>query len=222
MRLTKSQLQEAVATIYGLLSQGKSDKQIMKRTGLTAEELSELKVAMFDIKADEVRTRPPEHVYVEYLINQSQNIRDLTRMIKQFKTTKQYNALVGAIRARAEIYDKLIAKGQEFGLIKKTPERKEIVAGVMVADLSNKELRTAALGELNMLGKLIERFGDEGGDLLSLPAPTRIHRGKPLPSASGAKPKKAKKVKSKTGKVHKGRKRKAPPAPIDVEGVHDG
>ena len=109
--------------------------------GLSADEFDELKVSMFDAKADEMRSRPDEHVYVEYLLNQSRNIRDLTDMIKEFKTSKQYGSMVGAVRARAEIYDKLIAKGQEFGLITKTPERKEIVAGVLVAELSNKNFR---------------------------------------------------------------------------------
>jgi hypothetical protein len=219
MRLTKEQLQEAIATIYGYLSQGKSDKYIMKKMGLASEDYDSLKVAMFDAKADEVRARPNEHVYVEYIINQAGNIRDLTKMVKEFHKSKQYNAMVGAIRARAEIYDKLIAKGQEFGLIKKTPERKEIVAGVLVAELSNTDLKRAVVGELNMLDKLTKKFGD--GDILELEAPGDLHHGPALPPASGAsddRPKiKAKRVKAKTGKVHKGRRRKAPPAPIDVE-----
>lgn len=221
MRLTKAQLQEAIATIYGYLAQGKSDKYIMKEMGFTAEEFEHLKVEMFDAKADELRVRPDEHAYVEYLINQTQNIRDLTTMIKTFKKTKQFNAMVGAVRARAEIYDKLIAKAQEFGLIRKTPERKEIIAGVMVAELTNKELQKAVVGELSMLDQLTKKFGD--GDLLSLPAPGALHHGPALPVASKDKPKiKSKHVKAKTGgKVSKGRKRKAPPAPLDAEMINE-
>lgn len=219
MRLTKAQLQEAIVSIYSLLARGKTDKQIMRRMGLAADELDELKVSMFDAKADEMRARPDEHVYVEYLLNQSLNIRDLTRMINEFKTTKQYNAMVGAIRARAEIYDKLIAKGQEFGLIKKTPDRKEILAGVLVAELSNKELQKAVVGELSMLDSLTKRFGS--GDILDLPAPESLHRGPALLTGDKPKKTKAKFNKAKNSKVHKGRKRKAPPGPFGAGDVID-
>lgn len=214
MRMTKAELQEAIVTIYGLLARGKTDKQIMKRMGLAAEDYDALKAAMFDAKADELRTKPTEHVYVQYLLDQAENVRDLTSMVKEFHKTKQYNAMVGAVRVRAEIYDKLIARGQEFGLIRKTPERKEIVAGVLVAELSNDELKKAVVGELGMLDALTKRFGD--GDLMALDLPAALHHGPALPAHSSQKiPKvKSKKAKANAGKVHKGRKRKLPPAPI--------
>ena len=213
MRLTKEQIQAAVLTIFEHLSKGKSDKYIMRKMGFTAEEYEKIKIALFDYKADELRKRPDEHAYVEYLLNQNQNLRDLTKMIDNFDEAKQHSAMVAAIRVRAEIYDKLIAKAQEFGLIRKTPERKEIVAGVMVAELSNKELKKALVSELKMLDDLNRKFG--GGDITSLPRPESLHSGPALP-APGEKPprKKSKTHKTKMNKVLGGRKRKMPHAPI--------
>jgi hypothetical protein len=218
MRLTKDQLREAVETIYAALCDDRTDKEIMADMGLTAEEFDKLKTEMFDKKADSIRTKPEEHTYVEYLIQQTGNIQALTDMISEFKSTKQYNAMVGAVKARADIYDKLIAKGQEFGLISKQPERKEIVAGVLVADLSNQQLKTEITRALDGLNQLQKRFGD--GDLLALPKAESLHRGPALQNPENetrilVKPthKKSKVTKSK---VRKGRKRKAPPAIIPV------
>lgn len=176
MKLTKDQVKEAIATIYGALCEGQADKDVIDDMGLSAEQYEQLKAAMFDAKADEVRAKPTEHVYIEYMINQINNINDLTTMIEQFKSSKQYNAMVGAVRARGEIYDKLIARGQEFGIIHKKPDRKEIVAGVLIGDLSNKELKKLITSELGKLNGLMKRYGD--ADIMAI-EPGPLHLGVP-------------------------------------------
>jgi hypothetical protein len=214
MKLTKEQVKEAVATIYGLLCSGKDDTEILDEMGIGVEEFEKLKAAMFDVKADEVRAKPTEHTYVQYMIDQMRNLSDLDDMIESFKTTKQYNAMVGAVRARSEILDKLIAKGQEFGLIHKMPDKKEIVAGILVADLTNKELKKMITRELTNLNGMMRRYGDR--NIMDI-EPGAIHRGEALPAAvlgdssdtdSTTKKKKAtsKTVKANTAKRTAGRK----------------
>jgi len=180
MKLTKSQLIDAINTIYSALSEGEGDKEIATKMGITNEEYGRLKIAMLDARADAVRGEPTEHTYVRYTIDMIQNIRDLTAMIKEFKSTKQYTAMVGAIRARADIQDRIIKTGQDFGLVAREPTRKEIVAGVMVADLSNVELKRAITAELADLNDLMRQYGDK--DISKLKAGA-IHRGPALPPA---------------------------------------
>lgn len=127
--------------------------------GLSWSDFEELKKSMMDMEVERIRDRAPEQVYVEYLMSQESNVQALSEMIEQFKDTRQHNAMVGAVKARAEIYDKMIAKGQEFGFIKKVPERQEIVAGIMVAELSNDDLRAAIAGELSGLDSLMSAYG---------------------------------------------------------------
>lgn len=212
MKMTKVQVQEAIVTIYGHMCEGKLDNEIIADMGLTPEEYKKLRSAMFDAKADEVRSTPTEHVYVDYMIKQARNIKDLTDMIEEFKTTKQYTALVGAVRVRAELYDKLIAKGQEFGLIHKEPDKKQVLAGVMVADLSNKQLKTMIVGELDNLNQLMARYGD--ANIMDM-APGKLHHGPRLPPtidadsaglAAKAKKPVAKTARAKNTKRHAGRK----------------
>jgi len=153
-------MMEAITRIYGRLAEGAKDAEIIEEMGISADDYVALKTSMFDTKADEIRTRPIEHVYIDYLLKQSENVKDLTDMIKEFKTTKQYTALVGAVRARSDIYDKLISVGQDCGLIHRQPKRKEIMAGVVVADLTNLQLKKMITKELGDLNALMSRYGE--------------------------------------------------------------
>lgn len=215
MKLTKKELMEVAATLFSLISDGYDDSEIMSEMGLTALELTQLKAKMFDLKSEELRTKPIEHTYVEYMLNQLHNVHDLTVMIGEYKESKQANAIVGAVRARAEIYDKMLAKGQDCGLIKKVAERKEIVAGVLIGDLSNEQLRKMVVKELGGLKALAGKYGDT--EFMALPAPIDLHHGPSLKDEMPTKKKKKKKgkrVKAKTSKVSGGRVRTLPPAPI--------
>ena len=218
MPFKKNEIQEAIVTIYTKLCEGKDDREVMDEMGLEADEYEAFKAAMFDAKTDEIREMPEEHLYVRYIIEQNINIKDLTTMINQFKSTKQYNALVGAVRARSEILDKIIAKGQEFGIIKKTPTRKEVVAGVLVADMTNNDLRVGITKAIKQLDSLVKMYGGNKS-ILELPDPESFHRGPVLPEEtltaelSGPPKKTAKNTKKK---VYKGRRKKMPPPVIDA------
>jgi hypothetical protein len=180
LKLTKEQMREAVLRIYGMLSAGEDESDILDEMGLTATEYEHLKSAMFNEKAEEVRSKPVEHVYVEYMIDQLKNIAALDDVISNYRETKQATAIVGAIRARSEIMDKLIARGQEFGLIKKVPNRNELVAGVVIANLTNKELKKEITGALGGLNEMMLKYGDS--NIIDV-TPGNIHRGKGLPAA---------------------------------------
>lgn len=177
LKLTKQEMMEAIATIYGRMSEGAAEADIIAEMGISAEDFERLKAAMFDHKADEVRTRPIEHVYVEYMIKQTENVKDLTSMIGEFSHTKQYNAMVGAVRARSEIYDKLISVGQNCGLIHKAAERKEIMAGVIIADMTNQQLKSMITKELGELNTMMKRYGDKDMSAIEVGA---LHRGERL------------------------------------------
>ncbi len=134
---------------------------------------------------------------------------------------KKFGSVAGAVRARSEIYDRLIERGQEFGLINKKADRKEIVAGVVVTELSNEDLKELIVGELSTLNKLQKQFGE--GDMASLSEPDELHVGPSLPvhieledARVIKKEDLPKNNKAKSNKVFKGRRMKLRPPPIDV------
>lgn len=183
--MTKAEITEACETIWERLCSGDPDIDIMNSMGIDSDAYYQLRRRMFDDKAERLQTTPPEHVYVQYVLDQTQNIRSLTDMIKQFKDSKQYNAMVGAVRVRADLYDKLIDRGQDLGVFRKTPERKEIIAGVVVTEMNSKELRGAVVGAIRDIAKLMKSHGEHDiRDVL----PGELHHGPALPAEARGEP----------------------------------
>ena len=161
MALKKKDEYELVARVYGLLASGSDDADIMDELGLTTDDYQSVKITMFDMKAEELRKKPKEHIYIDYLIQQEANIRALTQILKDHKDSNQPNALVGAVRARSEILDKIIKTGQDVGLIEREPDKHQVISGVMVANLSNLELKKGITEVIVGLDALVGEFGDK-------------------------------------------------------------
>lgn len=173
-KLTKSERLELAATIYEEMLDGESDADIMRTHGLDEEVFRDAKRFMLEEASATARAKPREHVYVEYCIEQDNTLRALNTLVEGLDAKKQYNAVVGALRLRSEIIDKKINKGFEFGVIKKEPDRKEILGGFVLADLSNSDLRKGIADITHHTHDLISKYGD--GDILSL-TPGELHYG---------------------------------------------
>lgn len=181
MKLTKEQMREAIIRVYGSLCSGEDESDILEEMGLSAEDYENIKEKMLEVKAQELKTKPVEYTYVQYIIEQMKNLRTLDDFIAKNNTDKKSTqSLVGAVRARSEILDRVIARGQEFGIIKKAPNRSEVVAGVLIAEMSNIQLKkeiTSSLGSLNLL---LKKYGDNS--IINV-TPGDLYRGKELPEA---------------------------------------
>jgi hypothetical protein len=177
MKLTKEQMKEAVMRIYGMLCFGDDEADILDEMGISVEQYEELKNKMFEVKSQEFKTKPIEYIYTQYIIDQTNNLNELSNFITSNKDGK---SIVGAIRARSEILDKIITKGQEFGIIKKVANRSEIVAGVLIAELSNTQLKKEITTSLDSLNLLLKKYGDK--DIIDV-SPGTIRSGKELPEA---------------------------------------
>lgn len=160
IRLSTTDLDAAAENLWRLLISGDDDETSKDKMGLDSETYTKVKVHMLDEKSRALRALPTEHVYVQYILDQAENIRELSDMIGTFKTNKQYNAMVGAVRLRADLHDRILTKGQECGIIHRQPERKELVAGVLIGDLSNNQLRRTLVGELSAINGMMELHGD--------------------------------------------------------------
>ena len=207
MKLTKGELLEVAATIYNEMISGSSEADIMDLLGLDAETFQQARKFMLESRAEQIRGKSREHVYVEYVIEQTGNIRKIDKMMSGLTDQKQYNALVGALRLRSDILDKIITKGQDFGLLHRDPKRSEIVAGVLVAEMSDRDLKKAITGQVKLLNDLVSTHGDT--DILAL-TPGPIHYGErtSVPDVERRKaPEATKTIRSKTSRRSGGRRR---------------
>jgi uncharacterized protein YjgD (DUF1641 family) len=214
--MTKDDMDSARRLIWKFLCEGKTDSEIAKLMGIDDEVYRAVKFSMLEWKSQELKNKPSEHIYVEYMIAQTQNIENLNDMIKSFKSSKQHNAMVSAIRARSELTDKILAKGQEFGIIARVTDH-NIIGGLLIKEMSRNDLKSAITKAISKLSVFVEKYGDS--DIMDL-EPGDIHYGPVLqpheeeeidagPRAPRTKSGiKAKKVKAKTAKTNKARGRK--------------
>jgi len=166
-KLSRSSLLELSASIYGLIVQGLDDREIMIKLGISNEMLEMAKKKMYEIHTDRLRTRTNDEVYIDYVAAQKRNIRDLNFLIKNLDEKSQYNALVGAIRLRSEIQDKIIYQGQELGIIKKQATRHEVVGKHLVVNMTSDQLRNEIQNLSQMMANTVSKFGD--GNFMSIP-----------------------------------------------------
>jgi hypothetical protein len=157
--LRPEQMRATLAQLRAYLAAGDSETLIAEKMGLSWEDYEALKKELYASEEDRLHRRSTGQVYVDYVIAQEQNIKDLSTMIEKFDVTKQYNAMVGAVRARSEILDKIVERGQEFGFIEKRPEVKMIL-GVPVGQLSDKQLRETIQSELKAIGAMQQKYGE--------------------------------------------------------------
>lgn len=168
---TAGELRLKVADLRSRLQTGLSDLQCAEEMTLCETDYNALKREMYAADKLEMSAKNSEEVFIDYRMRQEGCIKDLETMVKTFKETKQYNAMVGAVRAKSDIIDKIVARGQEFGVLEKVPEKKLVVAGVLVAGLSNDELRATVAKESMGMSEMFKKYSD--GGILSLPEPKK-------------------------------------------------
>lgn len=174
----KQQLKRLLEGVYD----GESDLEVKTELEISDARYEALKESALFAEVERVKDISTEQTYVEYCLAQHGCIRDLNKLILQYqRESKNPAALVSAIKARSDIVDKMIKLGQDFGIIEKKPQEQKIVAGVVVTQLSNEELRAAIAKQIASLNSMVNEFGDtkfidvEPGELYrELPKPKMI------------------------------------------------
>lgn len=212
-KLSRTQLIELATKIYASMVEGCTEEEIIEELGISAEHYGLAKRVLLQSKGDAEERLSPKERFAQYIIDQQRNVVDLTDLVNSLDNQKQYSAVVGAIRLRHEIENRVIETGQTLGIISKEPERKVIVGGISVADMRDADLRKGVLVAIGGLSKLIDKYGT-GSNVREL-APGPLHHGEAVvsePAAALEKPPMAeasgdKKNRAKSGKRSAGRRR---------------
>lgn len=136
--------------------------------GLTPDEIADklgLSFASVQGEADELdredqedlSARKPEAWFADYVRRSHANLRALDSVIVDFKGTKQGSALVGAIRMKQEIADRIIDRGQSLGIVDKRPIQTE--SKVLIAHLDDASLAEVLERELHEMRALMGTAG---------------------------------------------------------------
>lgn len=164
-----------LATLRSHLQQGKTDFKIQEEMSLNTGDYNALKAELYEQEKADINGKSVEDVFIDFTHKMEGCIKDLDNMILSPTAKANHNALVGAIRAKADLINKIIDRGQEFGLIEKVPEKKQIVGGLLIGKLDNNELRKLITKQVKDMGALMDRYGEESmadaEEPKALPAP---------------------------------------------------
>src|SRR4029079_10883888 len=143
--------------------EGYSDAEILKSLRITPEQLAQLEETLYSEHSFEVASESPDRTFARYRIDQRRNIKALDGLIEELDSNTQYNALVGAIRLRSDITDKIIKMGQELGVTKRAPSETRHSGSVdLVSKLSTPDLRDTIKQLGVSLQDMVNRHG--GGE----------------------------------------------------------
>lgn len=173
--LSRSQKIELALQIRELMADGETDVEIMDSLELKPQEFSVCKAFLLDMLGNEQEQMTSKQRFARYVIEQERNVKDLDDLVTNLNKKTQYNMLLGAVRLRADIADRVIATGQTLGVIEKEPEKKMIVGGISVSELPDKDLKKGVVKAVAGFAKLLEKYG-EGQNLREL-QPGQLHYG---------------------------------------------
>lgn len=184
-----------------LLLDGKDDEAICKKLCVEGSDaLAELIEIYHAEQLDKLKRKSPERKFADYLTKQSQGIRTLDQLIKDLRTVKGKftpavaSAVVSAVKARADLIDRIETRGIQCGLFPKEIEQK-LIRGADVSKLTPAQLKGAIWTQVQDLSALVE-FEDvplgelEPGDLYRddlPPIPTAARRKRRTKRAAGRK-----------------------------------
>jgi hypothetical protein len=154
------ELRLRVAELKALLADGMTDLEACDELGLDIQDYNALKREMYAQDKLELVGKSTEEVYADYVRNQTKCVRDLDDLADMLKKAGQPAAIVGAIKAKSDIFNRIIDTGQTFGIIEKVPERKQIIGGIAVGQLDNEELRKLIADQLAGLKQFVGRYGN--------------------------------------------------------------
>jgi hypothetical protein len=120
-----------------LLSEGHTLDQIALELGTRIQEVQQ-DIAKASDRLVKLYACSPQHTFVRYAVFQLGIINKLQAAVERFeadKKTVQYNAVVSALRAQSDAYDRILEKGLSFGII----ERKQASGAIRkpAADIRN-------------------------------------------------------------------------------------
>ena len=153
------------AQLYELRVDGRSDEEICKALNITHSELRRLDTTLLSEQAFQVASEPADRTFARYRIDQRRNIKALDELIEELDGNTQYNAVVGAIRLRADLHDRIIDTGQKLGVIAKAAQRHEhsgmVAHGVLIGKMDNAELRASIKNMMGSTQQMVSRHGDK-------------------------------------------------------------
>jgi len=165
--------------VRGLLASGAPESEQLESLaeyGVMTRELRALRSEVLAVEVEEIRAASAEETYLRYKLQMGLCVSDLDAVIKAAMadpkpTSAALGAAVAAVKAKANILDQVLGKGQDLGVIHKAPKTTMLIGGIQVSSLAVDELRALVSDKIKSLHRLaagapLRPYADEpDGDL---------------------------------------------------------
>jgi hypothetical protein len=144
------------AQILKMYSQGKSVSQIAIDLEMPANVVTKNLNTVIDRMIEHYAKSTPQQTFVTYAAFQMGIVQKLQKTYEKYISSdvKQFNAGIQALRGMSDIYDKVLAKGIEFGVIEqKKADRKSIEGKAL-------DIKGELVAEITQLQKLVETIDE--------------------------------------------------------------
>jgi len=140
-----------------------TDDDTMKAMGLSPINLSTLKKKLADVDGEEITGQAPIEIFLEYLLRQKKIILHLDTIHTKAIAAKpvQGQVAIGACKAKSDILDKIIDRGQSLGVYDKKPAELKLLGDINLDGMDLGELKDQVHKEMEEI-KLI--VGDKRGE----------------------------------------------------------
>ena len=169
-----------------MLSNGMTDRDMAGELSITLGDLRNLKRELLADELEEIANDSPAEVWAKYRLRMEGCVSDLDEIIEQSTDANVrggFTAAVGAVKAKAQILDNVLKKGQELGVLHREPKKSIVVGGIAVTSVALEDLRElVATRRASVTGTvtkyaptaLVDYGSEEDGDIYAEPELEKI------------------------------------------------
>ncbi len=158
---TKKETEDRVGEYLVAHAGGADDDAIRTKMDIPHGKFRQLKREAISYERTHLRGQTTEDVYLEYKLSQKRLTGWLERMISEFAKEAQSGPQVAAIKAIADINDRVIKTGQEMGILERASEPGQGTGGNLFADLSTAALRKVITSLAGEYAALEAKYGSQ-------------------------------------------------------------
>lgn len=172
-QLPSEEFSALLASLRVHIANDDTDDDTMEAMGLSPINLSTLKKKLADVDGEEITGQAPIEIFLEYLLRQKKIILDLDSIHTRAIEAKpvQGQVAIGACKAKSDILDKIIDRGQSLGVYDKKPAELKLLGELDLEGMDIGELKDQVHKEMGEIKRLVsdkvEEFGiGESGEVI--------------------------------------------------------
>jgi len=135
-------VRDAATYMRAFVAEGLSREEIKGRLDIDDRMYDEIEMQLLETEGAKFTNMGTAHRYYLYMVRIEQCIRELDQFIKlHIEEDPRKSGVVGAIKAKAGLYENLMKMGQDLGIIQKRAKEIRVLGEINLVAMPNEEIR---------------------------------------------------------------------------------